>query len=264
MRAFSPSLAVIATFAISVCTASAAIQVEEGDNVKLTRTGAKHIGSGGEFQVVDQTALIAPSFYTFCLEKSENATAGTVYYVEDISEVAVKGGTGTAAGGWISNTEDRICRGTSWLYQEYNDFFFPDDGDDLTDFVVNYTHVGVEANNWGAALQNVFWFLEEEISDKYFGFTGNNAVTDKIDEIWTEVIDSNNIEHYWKPILNGEGSVRVMNITTLAGADRQSQLIDVPDEENIPTDDPVPEPGTLCLWGGLAVAGFFAARRRGR
>ena len=177
---------------------------------------AYSFGDGGEFKVTEFTGgSFAPTgpgvalnsfFQTFCLERSEHIGLG-IQYNWSISEVAVLGGDGGSVDldGDLIPDGDPISAETAYLF---NAFW----RGTLSSY--NYT---LGATNRAASardLQRAIWYLEEEIT----------SVSDQALTWVTEARNAVLTPGGW----SGLGNVRVLNITTLAGAQAQSQLFMVP------------------------------------
>ena len=188
MRAISTTLALLVVIGLAASAADAG-------TVKLSnRPGSP----GGEFlaTVVDGQGIPGhgdgDSFITFCLEKTEFISFGTVYDVV-VSEAAKNGGGGAV------NGMDPLDARTAWIYTQFRN-------GTLTGY--DYSAARTTANE----LQEAFWFLEQEI-----GSVSGQAAT------WVGAANT--------ALANGDidgiGSVRVMNLSR-NGVQAQDQLILVP------------------------------------
>lgn len=173
--------------------------------------------SGGAFQIYD--ARTESSWFTFCLEKTENISFGTKYFVESVGPAAYNGGAG-------GGTPDPISSQTAYLYYLY-----------ATGGIVGKVTgsvVGAGTGEQQKALQNVFWFLENEIST----LPSNDYTRD-----YWKIAKKASYDQYY--------GVLVVNPVTSAGGLAQSQLVYVP------------EPGSFPLLGS-GLAGLMAYRRKRR
>jgi len=236
------ALAVAAAFG-SQAVAAAALDLTDGDKIKLTRTGGS--GSyggafgGGEFTVNGVSVLngAGDTFATFCIEYSEHISLGTPYYVR-INTGAVNGGSGssgTYAGDPNgTSTFDPISTATAWLYTNYRQ-------GTLSGFAGN----GASNNS----LQLAFWRLEDELHDAS-ALAAYNA--DSVAQGWVSAAIGAN----WTDL----GNVRVLNLydsfnpqTGYFSGRHQDQLYLAP----------IPEPEIYAmLAAGLGLMGFVGRRRR--
>jgi hypothetical protein len=200
-------------FCALLAAPSFAAVVNPGDIIRFSFAPGHASGfAGGAFLAYDTTTQ--SSWYTFCLEYNENISLGTNYIVSSVISEAVNGGV---SGG----NPDRISPQTAYLYYLY-----------ATGGLDGVSGAGTAAQQ--VALQNVFWYLENEIAS-----LPSNSLTDK----------------YHAIAITADGSqsfgVLVVNPVTAAGGLAQSQLVYVP------------EPGALLLFGS-GLAGLIAYRRRRR
>ncbi len=243
--------------------ANAAINV--GSVVSFTwQAGRAHHPQAGQFAVTPNSSS-SIEIYTFCLERTETLALGlgSDYYVYNISYNAHKGG-GVAAGATAPGPSDPISQGTSYLYQLFHYVGTANTGlDDLTGYAVTDTP-------WNTALQNMFWYLEDEMTLAAASATATtefNFLTGLLTSQFTDLATA-------KLDMSG-GRVAVMNISPGASAPllgpnglpnsvAQSQLIFDRrlGPEGFP--DPVPEPASLAAWAGLSVLGMAFLRRRKR
>jgi hypothetical protein len=99
-------------------------------------------GGGGAFLITDTTSK--SSWYTFCLERDEYISFGTIYKVGSVGPAAVEGGMG-------GPNPDPISEQTAYLY-----YLYATGGLGLTG------EAGSKEQQ--AALQYAFWFLEDELA----------------------------------------------------------------------------------------------------
>jgi len=248
-------------------------------------------GAGGEFAVTDygtgnSVTGTTLAFRVFCLEYTEHFGIGTHYYVNDsTTNTAVKGGrdsggsfglNGTLSGDPAPSGQDRISYGTAWLFSHYL-------GDlgigpftasalssidlDPTAGTLNFTRTPAFDDAWSMAVQAVIWRLEDEVNNLYKANTGDSSgVISGTTKAWADSLYTyitTNVSGWQNDNVSG-GHVTVMNIKTAAGgSDAQSQLA-YNAGANRP-DEPVPEPTTLVIWGGLGLLGLAVQQlRRGK
>ncbi|MEO1008342.1 MAG: hypothetical protein AAFX79_07230 [Planctomycetota bacterium] len=180
---------------------------------------------GGEFVI---SGLFSHDpFSSFCLELNETIAGGTSY-IASVDTAAVKGGVG-------GPSPDPLSNETAALYREFaRGNLTADDGESLV--------------NFHNALQDAFWFLEEELGEVDFSAATAEASSD----VFGDLSDRTQglINSVWgttAPV----GGVRVLNLVdaTDGRTDRQSVLVLIP----------LPGAGGLALAGLLGVA---AIRRR--
>ena len=177
----------------------------------------------------DSKAFEGDWFGTFCMERSENFTPGQTYNVT-LSNSATLGGNSTAPDG-VPGTSDPLSKGTVYLYDAFA----------RVALAYNYN-----SSSAAAELQNMFWYLEGEISLSDLG--SNSFVSILNTQFGT--LDNARLMN------TSPTSVQVMNLTTLAGAPAQSQLVYIPT-----TSNSVPDGGMTVLLLGISFVGIAAVRR---
>jgi hypothetical protein len=137
-------LALGAVFCLLSSAPSLAAIVNPGDDIVFSgapnRDGGLS-GGGGAFLITDTTSK--SSWYTFCLERDEYISFGTIYKVGSVGPAAVEGGTG-------GPNPDPISEQTAYLYYRY------------ATGGLGFTGPGSAVQQ--AALQYAFWFLEDELA----------------------------------------------------------------------------------------------------
>jgi hypothetical protein len=167
-----------------------AYPINVGDTIVL-KDGPGTTG-GGEFQVWKDGIHY---FNTFCVETNEYINFNIPYKVANISEYAVRGGSG-------GGSPDPIDEKTAYLFYNFA-------MGTLTDYVY-----GSDAS--ADALQKAIWFIEEE----------NGGVNNSFVTLAQNAIDTG----AWK----GLGPVRVMNLVDpVTGARKQDQLTLVPEPSTL-------------------------------
>ncbi len=173
--------------------------------------------AAGEFNI-DAGMNGSIDYIGFCLEKNEYVNYGITYVVDNVADYANAGGVGGA------NGQDPISVQTQWVYWNY-----------LTG------QLGAKTDTLADAVQNVIWYLEDELTSLSSPFTGyyNTWITQRTD-------------------FSIDGVVKVLNLKGTDGSLAQSQLIG----EAAPAA-PVPEPNTMLLFGaGMAGLAGVARRRK--
>jgi hypothetical protein len=166
------------------------------------------------FAPASTTGSAANQFESFCIERTENISFGTLYYVT-LSDAATYGGGG---GGGVSDPLDPL---TAYLYSQFIT-------DQLSGYTYDLSDGGVARAASADALQHVIWYIEQEEP-----------------KAWTDG-DASKMDLFFQDALahagQGIGNVRVMNLwqDSAGTLPAQDQLV------------MTPEPGTIvCLLLGL-------------
>lgn len=217
-------IALGAVFCLLFGASSFAATVNPLDTINFSFAPGHPSGfNGGAFTVADATSGF--SWYAFCVEKNEYIDLSSPFIVDSISGTAWNGGLGvsstpgTALPVTAPGTGDPISSQTAYLYSLY------------ATGGLGFTGPGDAAHQ--RALQNVFWYLENEIV----------ALTTPLENDYLTLANSADDGKYY--------GVAVVNPRWQTGARAQSQLVYVP------------EAGALLLFGtGLAgLVGYRRARR---
>ncbi len=209
--------------------------VTRADLATVTLQNSFGTTGGGEFRATTSNFPVAPvglgefpGFETFCVEKNEYISFGTVYHVE-INTAAINGG-GPGAGGPV----DPLDPLTAYLYSNFAQ-------GTLTGY--DYANTGVGRVTSANALQRVIWFLEDEETTAQGGWSiGDNSL---MDQFYQDALANAS---------NDIGSVRILNMWGDAAHTQQAQ-------DQLVMFTPIPAPGAAAL----AVCGLSAigwVRRR--
>ena len=222
--------ALLGGLAVAVATATAGastVTIEFGASSRHDplpgAPGTVERNRGGEFLVTGSLG----SFSSFCLEYNETIAAATYDYTID---------RGAIAGGVGGGNPDFISAETAELYRQFvAGAIGPTGGQSLTSFI--------------NALQDAFWFLEEELGD--VDFDAATAAASSVNFVNLSATAQSLVDSVWGTDA-GVGRVRALNLFDItSGANRQSILYIVA--------VPLPSAGALALVGLFGVA---AVRRR--
>lgn len=213
----------LATSVVSASTVTLEFGAGSRHNPLPGAPGAIQSNRGGVFNMTGALG----SFTTFCIEYNETIAEGSYHFSVD---------TGAIAGGLGGGNPDPIGKETAELFRRWTaGLLVPAMGQTQRDF-----------NN---ALQDAFWFLEEELGD--VDFTAATASLGNSNYDFMSATAQSLIDSVWGTTA-AVGRVRALNLYSIAtGANRQSVLY----------IEAIPLPGA----GALAFAGLFgiaAVRRR--
>ena len=204
-------LLLIPVFLISLALGTNAFALYVGQEIKFQYGLGTSVTGGGEFTVTDANNG-AFLLRTFCMETNEHVNDSHTFIVGGISDSATLGGSG-------GPNPDPLDPLTAYLFWEFTQ-------GTLTDIDGNL-YTGTKTDQ--VDLQRAIWYFEEENGGE------NNRFAEKADSVgWTDI-----------------GSVRVINLETLNGANAQDQLVVA-----------MPEPATMLLSSlGLLGMGFYLRRK---
>lgn len=195
---------ILATALAAVCAGAAHAALTS----QITFQSSYGSTSGGEFVVEYANFAFAPSsltggttFETFCIERNETIAYNRTYFV-DFSDAARAGGAG-------GPNPDPLDARTAYLYTNFQ-----------AGTLAGYDYgVGAARTRSANALQNVIWYLEEELTNVNSGL---NATEQALAGQFLAAANSSG----WTDI----GNVRIMNVydTAEATGNRQDQLVMVP------------------------------------
>lgn len=244
-------------FAVATFPSLASAAIMKGGWVEFGSGRYRASGfNGGEFAVYEQNDRSTPLGYTFCIEYYENISlSGTDYFIADISQRAVKGGS-ESGGGAAPNDGlrgDPISYATDFLFRTFMKGDLSQFGSFGSGFAYN--------DYWGRRTQEAIWLLEEERTSSQIGESSTaradsvalkdwalaNAGTSYSGEVFVlnlfktnvGVIDADNY-NTWKNIYKSRFV--------------QDQLWYNLSETSDDTPE-VPEPATMLLWLGLVLSG---------
>ncbi len=179
--------------------------------VEFQNYSGPHGLGGGEFTLKNTsssaigTVQAGQTWQTFCLEYPEHIQFGVTYYGA-INTGAVRGGNS----GQTTPNYDPLDARTAYLYSRFRQ-----------NTLSNYNHDDYSAKN----LQVAIWKLENELDDG----NGNTFTDINYDDYqqakeWVNEATSAVDSGQW----SGLGNVRVINLYSSTGGNRQDQLIIVP------------------------------------
>ncbi len=230
-------MAKIQLCALLACLLTAGSAVA-GPTVAVLKVYGYYAGDGGEFTLTPNLDLTErtgemTTFQTFCLERSEIALPGSLYSVV-VNDEAILGGNNNGPTG--DGGGDPLDSRTAYLYSHFR-------AGTLTGY--DYT-VGPPRINSAKALQDVIWYLEDEMDRTW----DVGSLQDQFLTAAQAAVNSGE----WV----GLGNVRVLNTYKLDHAEdeqyrNQDMLVTVT----------VPAPGAVALGVlGSCLVGFLRRRHR--
>lgn len=186
---------------------------------------------GGPFKATTDTM---GEFVTFCIEFNEHVGYGHEY-VFTLSDGARSGGV---SGQLPGTNYDPLSDATKWIYTQVRTGGYTS--------VPNYFGTGAGI---GARVQEAIWYLEGERTAAEIGGTSSGSY----------LLAQYALTQDWNSLYLAGNRVYAMNILTLSGGAVQDQL--AWEQQMGAQETPVPEPGTLALFGG-AMVGLSSWRQR--
>jgi hypothetical protein len=201
-------------------------------SITLTQ-GSYSFSDGGEFTATTSGLGNLGTFQTFCIELNETFQPGTSYkYI--MNSGAVTGDTGDDAynqkpvSGPIATSGafnmDNLSIGTAWLYSQFR-----------ANTLANYDFGATATHTQDAgALQDVFWYLEQEISYTQLtnGFNGASGALSKT-YLNQAIAGTGTTTNTVFNDSNGKYGVIALNVYDTSGGLHQDQLAIVPEPTTI-------------------------------
>ncbi len=245
-KALVGALCLIAIVAVLGRTSTEASVIKQGDYLRIY--DGPGTGNGGEFKVrfgssnPNNTGWgnIPFAFHTFCCELSEDIALGnTTYRVAGISMNTMI-------------TEPKaLSKGAAWLFQS----FWDNTNRGLASVGsatvggLSYALEGTTRNNDARAVQLAIWHMMGWIDSNFTGQSGSTYEKNKAAQLVANASAQFGGAHLSAASAN-ETRVRIINIQNLDGTNRQDQLV------------VIPEPGSILVWGVLALASVGLNNRR--
>ena len=234
-----------------------------GDVTKIslqTTTWTYYSGTGGgEFHAqviglpISDVGPINTTWEAFCLERNESVGTGTNNYYAVVNTAAVRGGgnaSGTISGGNpifgdpqgqpSPNEGDPLDPKTAYLYNQF-----------ANGTLSSYDFAGPTAARKAdaAALQNVIWKIEEEIT---------GSLTGQALAWYDEAVEATTLGQDQRITWRGLGDVRVLNLYT--GYNASTDTVSGPAQDQL-VNVKAPVPGAVLLgFLGLSAAGLKLRR----
>lgn len=222
-------IALGAALCLLIGAPSFAAGITPGDTLRFSFAAGHLSGfNGGAFTVTDTTSGFA--WNSFCLEYNEYIDFSSTFSVSSIGPSAINGGVGNSGTPGLMTKVgniDPISSKTAYLYYRY-----------ATGGIAGVSGAGTGVQQ--KALQNVFWYLENEISSLPTTDTGGYAAA------FLAIANSAQAGNYY--------GVQVLNpvYNNRTHTPAQSQLVYIPVS--------VPEAGAL-LFFGTGLVGLVGYRR---